>query len=55
MLHLHLFASFIMRAFFSLLKFGLFVDGIGLPSDLLQKDGVNFLFVDRYEVSPAHC
>ncbi|XP_034240156.1 secretin receptor-like isoform X2 [Thrips palmi] len=48
MLHLHLFASFIMRAFFSLLKSGLFVDGIGLPSDLLLKDGGN-VFVDRYE------
>lgn len=48
MLHLHLFASFIMRAFLLLLKGSLFVDGIGLPSDLLQKEGGGF-FVDRYE------
>ncbi|XP_052126472.1 secretin receptor-like isoform X2 [Frankliniella occidentalis] len=48
MLHLHLFASFILRAFLLLLKSGLFVDGIGLPSDLLEKDGGN-VFVDRYE------
>ncbi|XP_068083144.1 secretin receptor-like [Anabrus simplex] len=37
MLHMHLFVSFIMRAFMALLKNSLFVMGIGLSSDILVK------------------
>ncbi|GLG94123.1 Uncharacterized protein GBIM_01381 [Gryllus bimaculatus] len=33
-LHMHLFLSFIMRAFMALLKHSLFVQGLGLPSDV---------------------
>ncbi|KAK4887046.1 hypothetical protein RN001_003317 [Aquatica leii] len=38
-LHMHLFASFIMRAFMSLLKDSLFVEGIAMKSDLVYNNG----------------
>ncbi|XP_034946658.1 vasoactive intestinal polypeptide receptor 1-like [Chelonus insularis] len=38
-LHMHLFASFIMRAFMALLKDWLFVDGLGLSWDVVLVDG----------------
>ncbi|XP_046990966.1 parathyroid hormone/parathyroid hormone-related peptide receptor-like, partial [Schistocerca americana] len=38
-LHMHLFASFIMRAFVILLKDVLFVLGVGLPSNLVERSG----------------
>uniref|UniRef100_A0A1B6MKS4 G-protein coupled receptors family 2 profile 2 domain-containing protein n=1 Tax=Graphocephala atropunctata TaxID=36148 RepID=A0A1B6MKS4_9HEMI len=41
-LHMHLFVSFMLRAFFTLLKDSLFVKGIGLPSDFTVKDGVSY-------------
>ncbi|KAK7871565.1 hypothetical protein R5R35_010363 [Gryllus longicercus] len=37
-LHMHLFASFIMRAFMSLLKDSLFVQGLGMTADLLTRE-----------------
>ncbi|KAK7865918.1 hypothetical protein R5R35_001626 [Gryllus longicercus] len=37
-LHMHLFASFIMRAFMSLLKDSLFVQGLGMTTNLLMKE-----------------
>nr|CAD7197658.1 unnamed protein product [Timema douglasi] len=39
MLHLHLFMSFILRAFVLLLKDLLFVDGVGLPGDVVTLGG----------------
>ncbi|KAK5643639.1 hypothetical protein RI129_007484 [Pyrocoelia pectoralis] len=39
-LHMHLFASFIMRGFMSLLKDFIFVEGIALKSDLVYTDGI---------------
>lgn len=38
-LHMHLFVSFIFRAFTTLLKDSLFIKGVGLPSDFTVKDG----------------
>ncbi|XP_054265263.1 parathyroid hormone/parathyroid hormone-related peptide receptor-like isoform X1 [Macrosteles quadrilineatus] len=38
-LHMHLFVSFMMRAFTTLLKDALFVRGVGLPSDLAFWEG----------------
>ncbi|XP_049804434.1 secretin receptor-like isoform X1 [Schistocerca nitens] len=38
-LHMHLFASFIMRAFVTILKDSLFVLSVGLPSNLVQRSG----------------
>jgi len=38
-LHMHLFASFIMRAFMALLKDWSFIDGIGLAWDVVFVDG----------------
>lgn len=49
-LHMHLFTSFIMRAFMALLKDWLFVDGLGLPWDIVQVDGIN-TFVKDHNVS----
>ncbi|XP_017778759.1 PREDICTED: glucagon receptor-like isoform X2 [Nicrophorus vespilloides] len=46
-LHMHLFASFIFRAFISLLKHIIFVDGVGLHSDIILKNGQKFFFVDK--------
>ncbi|XP_046396950.1 vasoactive intestinal polypeptide receptor 2-like [Ischnura elegans] len=43
-LHMHLFASFIMRAFMSLLKDSLFIDGIGLSYDVVQQNGEAFVY-----------
>ncbi|XP_028046258.1 vasoactive intestinal polypeptide receptor 2 [Monomorium pharaonis] len=40
-LHMHLFASFIMRAFMALLKDWSFIDGIGLAWDVVFVDGKN--------------
>lgn len=45
-LHIHLFASFMARAFMALLKDMLFVSGIGLASDILVKDGEEYLKSD---------
>ncbi|EFN83538.1 secretin receptor [Harpegnathos saltator] len=42
-LHMHLFASFIMRAFMALLKYLIFIDGIGFSK--------NFVFIDEINVS----
>ncbi|XP_043463359.1 parathyroid hormone/parathyroid hormone-related peptide receptor-like isoform X5 [Leptopilina heterotoma] len=45
-LHIHLFASFMARAFMALLKDMLFVSGISLASDILVKDGEEYLKSD---------
>ncbi|KAG8236998.1 hypothetical protein J437_LFUL017318 [Ladona fulva] len=42
MLHMHLFASFMMRAFMSLLKDSLLVEGLGLSSDVIVQNGDTF-------------
>lgn len=42
MLHLHLFVSFIMRAFMSLLKDMTFVEGVGLRMNVIEKDGSSY-------------
>ncbi|KAG8233567.1 hypothetical protein J437_LFUL012931 [Ladona fulva] len=47
-LHMHLFASFIMRAFMSLLKDSLFVEGLGLPSKVLVQDGQIFISQEEH-------
>ncbi|XP_021927811.1 secretin receptor-like isoform X2 [Zootermopsis nevadensis] len=44
MLHLHLFVSFIMRAFMALLKDVLFVSGVGLRMDVIEKDGSSYFY-----------
>ncbi|XP_046753376.1 secretin receptor-like [Diprion similis] len=40
-LHMHLFVSFIMRAFMTLLKDSVFVEGIGIAWDVVMVDGEN--------------
>ncbi|XP_025152949.1 secretin receptor isoform X2 [Harpegnathos saltator] len=52
-LHMHLFASFVMRAFMALLKDMLFVSGIGL-ADVVIKNGDGYWLVDEAE-SNWHC
>jgi hypothetical protein len=42
MLHLHLFVSFIMRAFMALLKDILFVGGVGLRMDVIERNGSSY-------------
>ncbi|KAK2585371.1 hypothetical protein KPH14_010047 [Odynerus spinipes] len=54
MLHMHTFASFMMRAFMALLKDTLFVSGIGLASDIMTKNGETYWLVDEAE-SNWHC
>ncbi|XP_047351891.1 parathyroid hormone/parathyroid hormone-related peptide receptor-like isoform X3 [Vespa velutina] len=49
MLHMHTFASFMMRASMALLKDTLFIFGIGLSSDILTKDGENYLLHNESE------
>lgn len=44
MLHLHLFVSFIMRAFMALLKDILFVGGVGLRMDVIEKNGSSYFY-----------
>jgi len=39
MLHLHLFVSFIMRAFMTLLKDIIFINGVGLSMNIVEKNG----------------
>lgn len=53
MLHLHLFVSFIMRAFMALLKDILFVGGVGLRMDVVEKNGSSYFYdqVSEYEVT----
>ena len=46
---MHLFASFIMRAFMALLKDYLFVEGTGLPTDFVSVDGKN-MFIKEHNV-----
>ncbi|XP_043480163.1 secretin receptor-like [Leptopilina heterotoma] len=48
-LHMHLFASFILRAFISLLKDWLFVEGTGLTEDFVFRDGEKF-FISQHNV-----
>ncbi|XP_044760451.1 vasoactive intestinal polypeptide receptor 1-like isoform X2 [Coccinella septempunctata] len=45
-LHIHLFTSFILRAFIFLLKEVTFVDGIGLPSDILGVQNGSFFNIE---------
>ncbi|XP_018333835.1 secretin receptor-like [Agrilus planipennis] len=45
-LHMHLFASFIFRAFISLLKDALFIQGIGLASDMKYRNGSLYFYED---------
>ncbi|XP_011685564.1 PREDICTED: secretin receptor [Wasmannia auropunctata] len=47
-LHMHLFASFIMRAFMALLKDWSFIDGIGLAWDIVVVDG-KAAFIREYK------
>ncbi|XP_043523437.1 parathyroid hormone/parathyroid hormone-related peptide receptor-like isoform X1 [Frieseomelitta varia] len=49
MLHMHLFASFMLRAFMALMKDILFVSGIGLASDVMIKNGYTYWLVDEKE------
>uniref|UniRef100_T1JAX0 G-protein coupled receptors family 2 profile 2 domain-containing protein n=1 Tax=Strigamia maritima TaxID=126957 RepID=T1JAX0_STRMM len=42
-LHMHLFSSFIMRAFMALLKDNLYVEGIAMASHVIGNDGDSFL------------
>ncbi|XP_069690155.1 secretin receptor-like [Periplaneta americana] len=44
MLHLHLFVSFILRAFTSLLKDIIFVSGVGLRQDVIEKNGSAYFY-----------
>jgi len=46
---MHLFASFIIRAFMGLLKDSLFVEGVGLSSDVVVKGGETYF--SQQEVS----
>ncbi|XP_074097126.1 secretin receptor isoform X1 [Cotesia typhae] len=54
MLHMHLFASFITRAFMALLKEIIFISGLGLSSDVLIKNGESYWLDDDIE-SNWHC
>ncbi|XP_023013795.2 vasoactive intestinal polypeptide receptor 2 isoform X2 [Leptinotarsa decemlineata] len=45
-LHMNLFASFIMRAFFYILKDILFIDGVGLTNDLSERNGYLYFKTD---------
>ncbi|XP_051174636.1 glucagon receptor-like [Leptopilina boulardi] len=51
-LHMHLFASFILRAFMALLKNWLFVEGTGLPEDIFLNDGQKVFIVQS---NPSFC
>ncbi|XP_026669652.1 parathyroid hormone 2 receptor [Ceratina calcarata] len=46
-LHMHLFASFIMRAFMALVRDWIFVDGIGLAADIIYVDEKNAFIKQR--------
>jgi parathyroid hormone receptor 1 len=48
-LHMHLFASFILRASMGLLKDSLFVEGVGFSSDVVVKGGETYF--SQQEVS----
>ncbi|CAG5103761.1 Similar to PTH1R: Parathyroid hormone/parathyroid hormone-related peptide receptor (Bos taurus) [Cotesia congregata] len=54
MLHMHLFASFITRAFMALLKEIIFISGLGLSSDVLIKNGESY-WLDHDIESNWHC
>ncbi|XP_050316248.1 vasoactive intestinal polypeptide receptor 2-like [Anthonomus grandis grandis] len=45
-LHMNLFASFILRSFMHILKDALFEDGLGLSKDLMAHNGTTFFHVD---------
>lgn len=47
-LHMHTFASFMMRASMALLKDTLFIFGIGLSSEMFTKDGDNYLLHNKF-------
>ncbi|CAK9818118.1 Parathyroid hormone/parathyroid hormone-related peptide receptor [Anthophora plagiata] len=49
MLHMHLFASFMLRAFMELMKNILFVSGIALASDVMIRNGETYWLVDEKE------
>ncbi|XP_076378542.1 secretin receptor isoform X2 [Megalopta genalis] len=51
MLHMHLFASFMLRAFMALMKDMLFVSGIALASDVMIKNWETFWLVDEKDIS----
>ncbi|XP_076653365.1 secretin receptor isoform X2 [Halictus rubicundus] len=51
MLHMHLFASFILRAFMALMKDILFVSGIALASDVIIINGKTYYLGDEKESS----
>ncbi|XP_060830241.1 parathyroid hormone/parathyroid hormone-related peptide receptor-like isoform X1 [Bombus pascuorum] len=51
MLHMHLFASFMLRAFMALMKDVLFVSGMALASDVMIKNGNTYWLVDEKENS----
>lgn len=44
---MHLFASFILKILFTLLKDFLFVEGVGLRSNIRHKNGESYFFVDK--------
>lgn len=44
---MHLFASFILKIVFTLMKDFLFVEGVGLRSNIRHKNGDKYFFVDK--------
>lgn len=44
---MHLFASFIFRASMSLLKYFLFIEGVGLQSDIYMNNGKKYFLTER--------
>lgn len=50
-LHMHLFVSFILRAFMTLLKNWLFVHGVGLPSDVLGEEELEYFVINLQSVN----
>ncbi|XP_076682483.1 glucagon receptor [Andrena cerasifolii] len=46
-LHMHLFASFVMRAFMALIRDWIFVDGVGLAVDVVYVDGKSAFIKQR--------
>lgn len=53
-LHMHLFASFVTRAFMALLRDMLFVSGIGLADSVIE-DNEGYWLVDKREIGEWHC
>lgn len=54
-LHMNLFASFILRSLIYIIKYALFEEGLALPKDIVERNGLSFFHTDVTDDNNFEC